>query len=123
VAKRSVKKARTRDPERGTQAPRSDARGESLARSRGFWLGALASAAVLVPLAVVAVLAFGGNEDEPAAVTSPTEGAEGDAAELRRQFAERDKQQIEELTERARSMVDDFAPVIAGLGQTLPPDS
>jgi hypothetical protein len=123
VAKRSVKKARTRDPERGTQAPRSDARGESLARSRGFWLGALATAAVLVPLAVVAVLVFGGDDDEPAAVSAPTEAAEGDAAELRREFAERDKQQIEELTARARSMVDDFTPVVVELGKTLPPDS
>ena len=107
---------------REAQAPRSDGR-DSVARSRGFWLGALTCAAVLVPLAVVAVLAFGGNDEEPAAVSSPTEEAERDAAELRGQFAERDKQQIKELTAQARSMVDDFTPVIAGLGQTLPPDS
>jgi hypothetical protein len=120
VAKRSVKKARTRDPQRGTQAPRSDARGESLARSRGFWLGALATAAVLVPLAVVAVLVFGGDDDEPAAVSAPTEAAEGDAAELRREFAERDKQQIEELTNAAREVARSLSPAMGGLAEAMP---
>ena len=48
---------------------------------------------------------------------------EREAAELRRRSAARDKQQIEELTTRTRSMVEDFTPVIVGLGKTLPPDT
>jgi hypothetical protein len=85
----------------------------------------LVSAAVLVPLAVVAVLVFAGDSDEPSAQPSPTpaEAAEGDVEELRREFAARDKGQIQDLTERTRSMVDEFAPVVEGLGETLPPDS
>jgi hypothetical protein len=120
VAKRSVRRARRQ----AAQAPPADAHGPS--PRRGFWFGALASAALLVPLAVIAVLVFGGGDDNPAAAepaTTPSESQEGDAEQLRQQFAERDKQQIEELTERARSMGDDFTPVVVGLGKTLPPDS
>jgi hypothetical protein len=115
VAKRSVRKARAR----AAQEPRQ----EAPTRSRGFWHGVLAGAAVLVPLAVVAVLVLGG--DDPAADRSATgnEPAQGDVEELRQQFAARDKEQIKELTERTRSMLDEFAPVVQGLGRTLPPDS
>lgn len=116
VAKRSVRKARRQ----AAQAPPADAHDPS--PRRGFWLGALASAALLVPLAVVAVLVVGGGDENPAAAT-PSESLEGDAEQLRQQFAERDKQQIQELTEQARSMADDFSPVVVGLGKTLPPDS
>jgi hypothetical protein len=49
--------------------------------------------------------------------------AEGDVEELRQEFAERDKQQIQELTDRTRSMVNEFTPAVEGLGRTLPPDS
>jgi hypothetical protein len=89
-------------------------------RSRGFWFGALVSAAILVPLAVVAVLVVGGSEADPAASRAQSAG---DADELRGEFAERDKQQIEALTTRTRAMVEEFTPVIAGLGKTLPPDA
>jgi hypothetical protein len=116
VAKRSVRKARAREAQRTTHAPPADAR----APSRGFWLGALASAALLVPLAVIAVLAFGGNDPAEPAPTD-ADRVESEAEELRSQFAERDKAQIEELTTRTRSMVEDFTPVIVGLGKTLPP--
>jgi hypothetical protein len=119
VAKRSVRKARAREAQRATQESRAPAP----ARSRGFWLGALSSAAVLIPLAVIAVLAFGGDDGDPAASPSPTAAAEGEAEELREQFAARDKEQIQALTERVRAMVDDFTPVVAGLGRTLPPQS
>jgi hypothetical protein len=114
VAKRSVRKARAREAQKAAPAQRSD----GAATPRSFWLGALASAAVLVPLAVVAVLLIGGG-DEPTAAGGPV----SDPEDLGEQFAARDKQQIEELTTRTRSMVDEFTPVIVGLGKTLPPDS
>ena len=103
--------------------PRAETPGPE--RPQGFWLGALASAALLVPLAVIAVLVFGSGDDNPAAAETSaprSEAVEGDAEELREQFAARDKQQIKELTTRARSMVDDLTPVVVGLGETLPPD-
>jgi hypothetical protein len=84
----------------------------------------LVTAAVLVPLAVIAVLVLGGNEEEPApSQTSATasDRVEAEAARLRRESAARDKEQIEDLTTRTRSMVDEFTPVIVGLGRTLPP--
>jgi hypothetical protein len=114
VAKRSVRKARAREAQKAAPARRSDA----AATPRSFWLGALASAAVLVPLAVVVLLLIGGG-DEPTAAGGPV----SDPEDLGEQFAARDKQQIEELTTRTRSMVDEFTPVIVGLGKTLPPDS
>ena len=75
---------------------------------------------MLIPLAVVAVLVLGSRDGDPAADATATPVV-SDPEELERQFAARDKQQIEELTSRARSMVDGFAPVVAGLGKTLPP--
>lgn len=127
MAKRSVRKARAREAQ-SANARRSDAPAPSRAPARGFWLGALLSAAVLVPLAVVAVLVLGGGDEEPsrpASAETEAQDAEavGDPEDLRKQFAARDKQQIKELTTRTRSMVDEFSPVIVGLGKTLPPAS
>jgi hypothetical protein len=126
VAKRSVRKARAREAQQAARAPRADASQPSGAQSRSFWLGALVATAVLVPLAVIAVLVFGGRDDKSAsAAASPTatDTTQTEVERLRREAAVRDKQQIEDLTMRARSMVDDFTPVIVGLGKTLPPDT
>jgi hypothetical protein len=83
----------------------------------------MVSAAIIVPIAVIAVLVFSGNEESPAsgASAAQVDETEQTTEELREQFAERDLQQIEELTERSRSMVEDFAPVVVGIGKTLPP--
>jgi hypothetical protein len=115
VAKRSVRKARARAAQREAH-PRSDER----VRTRGFWLGALASAAVLVPLAVIAVLIVSGDDQDPVASAA---GADRETDELRSEFAARDKEQIEALTTRTRAMVEEFSPVIVGLARTLPPDT
>jgi hypothetical protein len=120
VAKRSVRKARAREAQQAARTPRAE---PSTAPPRGFWLGALAAAAVLVPLAVIAVLLFGGNDGESAASAQPADATQSEIDVLRRAAAVRDKQQIEDLTQRARSMVDDFTPILVGLGKTLPPDS
>lgn len=95
-------------------------------QSRSFWLGALVTAAVLVPLAVAAVVLFRGNDGEP--VTRPSAATAGGTTQAeierqRREAAVRDRDQIEDLTLRARSMVDEFTPIIVGLGKTLPADS
>jgi hypothetical protein len=84
------------------------------------------AAAVLVPLAVIAVLVLGSGDDEPAApaaASTATDEAQTEIERLRRETAVRDKEQIQDLTGRARGMVDDFTPIIVGLAKTLPPDS
>jgi hypothetical protein len=124
VAKRSVRKARAREAQRAAGASRSAAPAPSPAR--GPWFGALVAAGVLVPLAVIAVLLLAGGDDDPAASgTAGTESnrLESEAARLRRESAVRDREQIQALTERTRSMVEDFTPVIVGLGRTLPPET
>jgi hypothetical protein len=121
VAKRSVRRARAREQQQPPVKPEPAARRER--RPTGFWLGVLMAAAVLIPVAVVAVLVIGDRTDEsPAANTSAAPNTTGDdeAAEFRRRFAARDKEQIEDLTRRARAMVEDFTPAVAGLGRTLP---
>jgi hypothetical protein len=72
---------------------------------------------------VVAVLALSGSDDPAGseAPTTETDQVQAEVERLRRESAVRDKEQIEELTSRTRSMVEDFTPVVVGLGKTLPP--
>jgi hypothetical protein len=114
VAKRSVKKARQRQsPAAEPTAPPS---------RRQFWLGALLAAAVLVPLAVAGVVIASGSDDPPASDQAAVgDDIESEAAELRRQTQVRDKQQVQELTDRMRGTVDALAPVLDGMARTLPP--
>jgi hypothetical protein len=122
VAKRSVRKARAREAPDGGGRPHPTASVPAPARRRGFWLGALASAGVLVPLAVLAVVVFGAG-DESGAAAAPSDPVRSEVARLRQESAVRDKEQIQELTTHTRSVVDDFTPVVVGLGKTLPPYS
>jgi hypothetical protein len=92
-------------------------------RTRSFWLGVLAAACLLVPAAVAAV-ALGGGDDEPAgaaAATSPEDSARREAERLRRATQTRDKQQVQELTDRARQYGDSLGPVVDAVARTLPP--
>jgi hypothetical protein len=108
MAKRSVKKARQRAP----AAPPSPS------SRRQFWLGVLAAAAVLVPLAVVGVvLASSGGEEREDPQAAVRDSIETEAAELRRITKVRDKEQVKELTERMRGSVDALTPVVAALGR------
>jgi len=112
MAKRSVKKARQRAP----AAPPSPS------SRRQFWLGVLAAAAVLVPLAVVGVvLASSGGEEREDPQAAVRDSIETEAAELRRITKVRDKEQVKELTERVRGFADDLGPVVDGIARTLPP--
>jgi len=112
MAKRSVRKARQRTPAAShEQAP----------PRRPFWLGALAAAAVLVPAAIVAVVIASSGSEAPAAQEDPDAAfaaeVESEAAKLREQTQVRDKEQVQELTDRMRSAVDTLDPVVAGLGR------
>jgi hypothetical protein len=119
VAKRSVKKARDRTPGQPASAP-----ADPQPSRRGFWLGVLVAAAILVPAGVIGVvLAASGGDDDPAAQQQEqvAEEVESEAETLRRQTQVRDKEQVQELTDRMRSTADDLAPVLAGFARTLPP--
>ena len=114
MAKRSVKKARQREPAPAPAAPPS---------RRQFWLGVLVAAAVLIPLGIVGVVLASGGDDPPAQTADQAfeEEVESEAARLREQTQVRDKEQVAELTDRMRGTVDTLAPVLDGLGRTLPP--
>jgi hypothetical protein len=121
VAKRSVKKARQREPQQSPQAAASEAPGR-----RQFWRGALVTAAVLIPLAVVGVViaASGGDtKADPAAEEQAALKAsvESEAAKLRKQTQVRDKDQVAELTARMRGTADALVVVVDGFGKALPP--
>jgi len=77
-------------------------------------------AALLVPLAVLA-LVITSRDDQPqgAAVTQDLIQAQG--AKLRRESGERDKRQVQELTERMMTMLVELGPVVRGLAETVPP--
>ena len=113
MAKRSVKKARRRPPEPAPTAQPS---------RRPFWLGVLVAALVLIPLAAVAVVIASGSDETPQTEEQAVrDEIESEAARLRRQTQVRDKEQVQELTDRMRGTVDALAPVLSGLGRTFPP--
>ena len=122
VAKRSVRKARAREAQHGSGRQHTAAAAAPTPQ-RGFWLGALVAAAVLVPVAVIAVLILGGGEEGAASPSPTADPVRSEVQRLRRESAVRDKEQIQDLTTQTRSMVDAFTPVVVGLGNTLPPDS
>lgn len=85
-------------------------------RTRSFWLGAGAAAVLLVPAGVAAAVLAGGGDDRPAAPRSASVPyVERRAAELREEFAARDKAQVEELTARMRGLRDDLDPAVRGI--------
>jgi hypothetical protein len=114
VAKRSVKKARQREPVPAPAEPPG---------RRQFWLGVLVAAAVLIPLAIVGVIVAPGGDEAPAQTEDQAfeEEVQSEAARLREQTQVRDKEQVAQLTEQMRGTVDALAPVLSGMGRTLPP--
>ena len=119
MAKRSVKKARQQgapaEPPPRQEAPR-----------RQFWIGVVVAAAILIPLGTVGVVIASGSDDPPpAGATDPDAEfqaeVESEAAKLREITQVRDKEQVAELTERMRGTVEALAPVLDGMGRTLPP--
>jgi hypothetical protein len=117
VAKRSVKRARLREE----QQPRPSQKPEPSAASwRTFWIGVVVAAAVLIPLGIVAVVVASGSEEEAPADPVAQE-VESEAAKLREQTQVRDREQVQELTERMRQTVDDLQPTLSGLARTFPP--
>jgi hypothetical protein len=116
MAKRSVKKARQRTP----AAPSPSAP----STRRPFWLGVLVAAAVLIPLGIVGVVIASGSEEqspEAAEEAAVRDEVESEAARLREQTQVRDREQVQELTDRMRGTAEALGPVLDGLARTLPP--
>jgi hypothetical protein len=121
VAKRSVKRARQRERHRGSE-PRAQPVTRRAHHDRSFWLGALLAAALLIPLAVVAVALIGSGDDEPAAGTAATQNSiQAEAAKLERESQARDKEQVQELTDRMATMLGELGPAVRGLAKSVPP--
>jgi hypothetical protein len=112
MAKRSVKKARQRE----SGATRPAATPAARPSRRQFWLGVLAAAAILVPAGIAGVV-IASSGDDPA--TDPQaaveKSIESEAEKLRRETQVRDKQQVQDLTERMRATADAVDPVIAAM--------
>jgi hypothetical protein len=119
VAKSSVKRARRQRE----QAPPAPPAASPAYRNRTFWLGALAAAAVLIPLAIVAVaISASGDDESPAGAAATEDPIKAEAEMLRRESRERDKQQVQELTQQMATTLGDLGPVMRGLARTVPPN-
>jgi hypothetical protein len=131
VAKRSDRRVRRQGVEGGTTAPppRAAEPAPAAYTTRQFWLGVLAAACLLVPVAIAAAALAGGGDGSgssgrgAAAATpeSPEAEARREAERLQRATQTRDKEQVKELTDRMRAYVDDLGPVVDGIARTLPP--
>jgi hypothetical protein len=64
------------------------------------------------------IVASGGDDPGAAAAQDPVES---EAERLRRETQVRDREQVQELTERMRQTVDDLGPVVSGFAGTFPP--
>src|SRR5215211_7362450 len=114
MAKRSVKKARRREsgpPVAPAAAPPS---------RRQFWLGVLVAAAILVPAGIAGVVIAssadgGGTAPRAAEQAAVGKSIESEAEKLRRQTQVRDKEQVQDLTERMRATADVVDPVVAAM--------
>jgi hypothetical protein len=116
VAKRSVKRARQREGSESRPAP------PPRPSARQFWLGVLVAAGILIPLGVVGVVLASGDDDAPASEQGAVaDEVETEAERLRRQTQVRDREQVQELTDRMRRATEDLQPVLSGLAETFPP--
>jgi hypothetical protein len=91
-------------------------------RTSAFWVGGAVVGLVVAALATVILVATSGD-DQPAtpaaAVSTPDAGDAPTAEELEKQFAERDRQQIKQMTEQARDIADGLAPPLRAFGSAL----
>jgi hypothetical protein len=116
-----VKRERRREEER-VRSHRPEPAAPSAPSRRAFWIGVAVAAAVLVPLGIVGAV-VASNSDDAAATEQDrfAEEVESEAAKLRRETGVRNREQVQELTERMRQTIDDLGPAISGLARTFPP--
>jgi hypothetical protein len=131
VAKRSDRRTRRQAAAAPAPPPQTDAQpaDQPAFRTRQFWLGVLAAACLLVPVAVAAAALAGGGDDDPqaaataAAPESEEEAVQREVERLQKATQTRDKEQVKDLTDRARRFAEDLGPIMDGVARTLPPDS
>ena len=112
MAKRSVRKARQRE----NGAPGSAATPVTPPSRRQFWLGVIVAAAILVPAGIAGVVIASSGDDTATDPQAAVEKSiESEAAKLRRQTQVRDKEQVQDLTDRMRATADAIDPVIAAM--------
>jgi hypothetical protein len=119
VAKRSVKRERIRAQQQSANGPRPEL--PSARPWRSFWLGVLVAAGVLIPAGVVAVVIASASGEDSSPRAAVADSVESEAARLRRQTQVRDREQVQDLTDRMRQMAGDLQPVLSGLARTFPP--
>jgi hypothetical protein len=94
-------------------------------RTTTFWLGGAACGLVVAALATLALVGVlvSGSDNDPAPNVNANSTASEQTAALRKQFKERDRQQIKDLTALAFSTAEGAGPILTGLAKTLPPGS
>jgi hypothetical protein len=122
MAKRAVRREKRRS-QAGAQdrAPATTARPTASApvwRSSAFWIGGLVVGLVVAVLAAGLGIALGGD-DQPAGAANAPETQEQSSEDLEKQFAERDRQQIEQMTAEARQIADGLAPTMTAFNRAL----
>src|SRR5688572_11186977 len=122
MAKRAVRRERRRSPAEGQErAPAAFAASASSTpvwRTSAFWIGGAVVGLLVAVLAAVLVIATGGD-DAPATPGNALESQVQSPGELEKQFAERDREQIESMTGQARRISDGLAPTMAGFNRAL----
>jgi hypothetical protein len=117
MAKRTVRKQRREGVAAPAPAPAPAA--APAWRSRTVWLGGLVVGAVVAALVAGGFLLLGGDDASSVAPPAADDGVPT-AAEIQSEFDERDKQQIEELTNAAREVARSLSPAMGGLAEAMP---
>ena len=92
-------------------------------RTTTFWLGGAACGLVVAALAALALVGVLASESggDAAPIPNGDPALAEEAAALRKQFKERDRDQIKGLTALAFDTADGAAPIMNGFAKTLPP--
>jgi hypothetical protein len=122
MAKRAVRREKRKSPTgqhgRAPVAPAAPPASTPVWRTSAFWIGGAVVGLLVAVLAGAVVIATGGDE-ESATPTSAEESQIQSPEELEKQFAERDREQIESLTAQAREISDGLAPTMAAFNRAL----
>jgi hypothetical protein len=95
---------------------------------RPIKIAAAVTVAAALALGGAAWAIAGGGDDDGAAASaeapeSPEEAVQREVERLQKATQTRDKDQVKELTDRARGFAKDLSPIVDGVARTLPPDS
>jgi hypothetical protein len=122
MAKRAVRREKRRSTAgqhgRAPAAPAAPAASTPVWRTSAFWIGGAIVGVLVAALAAALVIAISGD-DEPAGPANATESQVESPEALEKQFAARDREQIESMTGQARQIAEDLAPTMAAFNRAL----